>query len=139
MSFMGLERIPVKFSRVERSFFCNNNNLTTLENSPKIVYDNFGCYNNNLKTLEGCPSKIGGYLICYNNPIQTYEHIAEIKFDNTSFVQCGYHVNPPFDELYSYDAAEIQEIYKYRSPQRVIHLTPKKDLYMMSSLIKAKY
>ena len=39
----------------EGSFDCRNNNLTSLEGSPKIVKGDFYCANNKLTSLEGIP------------------------------------------------------------------------------------
>ncbi len=43
-----LGRIPVKFGRVNGSFECIDNGLTTLENCPDYTTDNFYCEYNNL-------------------------------------------------------------------------------------------
>jgi hypothetical protein len=49
-------------------FFCSYNNLTSLEGSPKEVGGNFSCYHNKLTSLEGSPKEVGGNFDCsYNN------------------------------------------------------------------------
>jgi hypothetical protein len=50
------------------SFYCNNNQLTSLKGSPESVGRNFYCYNNKLVSLEGAP-QVGGYYSCRYNPI----------------------------------------------------------------------
>jgi hypothetical protein len=55
LSGLGLEELPVKFGKVSGSFYCTENQLTTLEGSPEIVDGNFYCAENKLTTLEGGP------------------------------------------------------------------------------------
>ena len=50
-------------------FWCNDNQLTTLEGGPRVVRGNFNCYNNKLFKFEGSPDYINDYFYCYNNPI----------------------------------------------------------------------
>ena len=64
----GLKSIPLKFGKVSGSFYCYNNNLTSLEGSPTHVSGSFNCYNNNLTSLEGGPDEMGDFN-CDNNPI----------------------------------------------------------------------
>ena len=52
---------------VERDFFCSSNQLTSLEGCPNIVKGNFYCNNNKLTSLEGCPKTVGGSFFCSNN------------------------------------------------------------------------
>jgi hypothetical protein len=56
----GLEKLPMKFDRVEGDFDCNNNKLTTLEGSPKEVHGLFDCSDNKLSLLDGAPSRVNG-------------------------------------------------------------------------------
>jgi hypothetical protein len=58
---------------------CNNNNLTSLEESPKSVGGNFWCGNNNLTSLEGAPESIRGYFNCENNPVEQIWNLFEDK------------------------------------------------------------
>jgi hypothetical protein len=44
----GLTDLPVKFGKVNGTFFCSNNKLTTLKNYPTYVGGAFYCYNNKL-------------------------------------------------------------------------------------------
>ena len=65
----GLTELPsiLKDIDVGRFFICSNNNLTSLNNSPKTVGRYFSCNNNKLTSLEGAPSSVGGGFICSNN------------------------------------------------------------------------
>jgi hypothetical protein len=53
---------------VDGDFYCGNNNLTTLKNSPKTVGGSFGCSSNKLISLEGAPKFVGENFMCRFNP-----------------------------------------------------------------------
>ena len=60
-------------------FDCSSNNLTTLENCPKIVTGTFNCSENVLTSLEGAPSSVGEDFICNNNPVKfTREQVRAV-------------------------------------------------------------
>ena len=46
-----LSKLPVKFLKVDGSFDCSNNQLTTLVGSPTSISGGFYCYKNQLTTL----------------------------------------------------------------------------------------
>ena len=52
--------------KVIGDFFCQGNNLTSLEGCPKIVEGTFNCGHNNLTSLEGCPEIVKGSFWCEN-------------------------------------------------------------------------
>jgi hypothetical protein len=54
-----MKKLPVKFGKVSGYFWCNGNNLTTLEGCPNYVGGYFYCLSNNLTSLERCPKYIG--------------------------------------------------------------------------------
>ena len=62
-----LIKLPLKFRNVTGHFDCCNNQLTSLEGSPKEIGGNFICSSNQLISLEGCPSYVGGNFDCYHN------------------------------------------------------------------------
>ncbi|NBP59030.1 hypothetical protein EBU71_21275, partial [bacterium] len=64
-----LAELPLKFGRVAGVFFCNFNNLTTLDGAPEQVGDDFYCYENKLTSLEGGPKEVGGDFYCYENKL----------------------------------------------------------------------
>jgi hypothetical protein len=70
---LGLTKIPLKFRNVIGYFSCSNNQLTTLEGSPKHVGGYFSCSNNQLTSLEGSPKHVGGYFSCSNNQLTSLE------------------------------------------------------------------
>jgi hypothetical protein len=63
----GLTKLPVQFGIVTGNFLCWENNLTTLEGSPREVIGGFSCGFNQLTTLEGSPREVGKNFYCSNN------------------------------------------------------------------------
>ena len=99
---MGLTKIPHPFSNVFNGFYCHNNKLTTLENSPyscmffncsdnKLtnlkgspdeVMEIFSCTDNLLTTLKDGPSYVGGdYIVSFNSKLETLDIECEILGD----------------------------------------------------------
>jgi hypothetical protein len=68
-----MEKLPVKFGKVSGYFYCDGNNLTTLEGCPKYIGGVFSCGGNKLTTLEGAPKYIGGVFSCGGNKLTTLE------------------------------------------------------------------
>jgi hypothetical protein len=62
LTYKGLTELPYKFEKVTGNFWCDNNNLTSLNNSPNEIGGSFSCTHNNLITFEDKPNpqKIGG-------------------------------------------------------------------------------
>ena len=54
-------------------FDCSTNNLTTLENCPKIVTGTFNCSENVLTSLKGAPISVGDGFICSDNKLTSLE------------------------------------------------------------------
>ena len=69
----GLKKIPLKFGEVTGGFFCENNQLTSLEGAPHKVGGGFSCSNNQLTNLEGAPNTVGGIFNCENNQLTSLE------------------------------------------------------------------
>ena len=73
-SWQGLSDFKgVRFGKIGGKFYCDNNQLTTLEGAPREVGGVFYCTNNPLTTLEGAPQKVGGDFICSDNQLTTLE------------------------------------------------------------------
>ncbi len=68
-----LTKIPFKFGKVTGHFFCNFNNLKSLEGSPYEVGGSFLCYNNHLENLEGSPIEVGGGFDCSDNLLSSLD------------------------------------------------------------------
>ena len=68
---LGLTKIPINFTEVGRSFYCSENQLTSLEGAPRKVGGNFYCSWNQLTSLEGAPKEVGRHFSCYNNKLES--------------------------------------------------------------------
>ncbi len=73
LSKRGLTELP-DFSRVviKGDFYCEENQIDSLERAPREVTRDFYCYGNQLTTLRGAPSIVGGDFNCLNNPLENY-------------------------------------------------------------------
>ena len=63
----------VRFGKVGGSFYCNRNELTTLEGAPQTVKGYFRCDWNQLTTLEGAPQTVKGDFSCERNQLTSLE------------------------------------------------------------------
>ena len=68
-----LTKLPLKFGMVSGGFWCNYNQLTTLEGAPRSVGGDFWCFGNQLTTLKGAPESVVGYFNCSFNELTTLE------------------------------------------------------------------
>ena len=73
----NLEELPLTFNKVNGSFSCWANKLTTLKGSPKEVGGQFNCHDNQLITLEGAPKKVGRDFHCSHNQLISLEGAPE--------------------------------------------------------------
>jgi hypothetical protein len=89
----GLTKLPIKFKEVSGTFWCDNNDLTSLKGCPERVGGGFGCWNNKLTSLEGCPKYVNGDFYCYNNNIYTFEGIPDYTHIGSGFICHGNLVN----------------------------------------------
>ena len=71
-----MNKLPLKFNKVNGSFDCSNNNLETLEGSPKYVKNMFNCQYNKLTNLHFAPKKSESF-ICNRNMITSLEGCPE--------------------------------------------------------------
>jgi len=77
---MGLKEIPCIFpEKWDKSFWCGNNQLTSLDGVPKEIGGGFGCMNNKLTSLKGAPRKVGGVFNCSRNTTKfTEEDVRKV-------------------------------------------------------------
>ena len=68
----------VRFGKVSGGFFCDYNQLTSLEGAPQEVGGDFYCHHNRLTSLEGGPRKVGGSYYCNNNFLTSLEGAPEV-------------------------------------------------------------
>ena len=52
--------LGIRFGKAHWNFYCNGNNLTSLEGAPETVGGEFSCYNNRLTSLAGAPETVKG-------------------------------------------------------------------------------
>jgi len=73
----------IRFGKITKSFSCDDNNLKTLNGSPREVGGSFYCYDNPLISLEGAPSYICDYfgLKGYHSDYNLESFLKEIKED----------------------------------------------------------
>lgn len=71
LSGLKLSKLPIKFGIVTGHFWCNSNQLTTLEGAPLKVGGDFYCDSNKLTTLKKAPIKVGDGFYCDNNQLTT--------------------------------------------------------------------
>jgi len=67
----------VEFGEVTGDFWCQENQLTSLEGAPQNVGSGFYCANNQLTSLKGAPQKVGRDLHCYGNQLTSLEGLPE--------------------------------------------------------------
>ena len=79
-----INKIPIPFGSVSNNFYCDDNQLTTLENAPLAVgiqgIGHFVCSTNLITNLRFMPKKITGTFISRNNRLTSLEGI-EIDSD----------------------------------------------------------
>jgi len=86
-SILGdLKQLPLTFDKVNSSFYCDNNNLTTLEGCPNevrsIFSSIFSCGCNKLTSLEHSPKIVLGNFNCSENDITSLEGLENNSIDS---------------------------------------------------------
>ena len=72
-----LKKLPIEFNKVN-GFSCSNNQLTSLEGSPKEVNGYFSCSYNELTSLEGSPKEVNGEFWCNINELTSFKFAPKI-------------------------------------------------------------
>ena len=81
ISNLGLKKIPLKFGKIDGSFDCCSNELTTLEGAPSEVGGYFDCSENELSTLVGAPNKVDNEFYCSYNKLTTLKGAPKLVGD----------------------------------------------------------
>ena len=83
LTYMNLTELPCIFPEVwEKSFYCNDNQLTSIEGAPKIIGGSFICSYNKLTSLKGSPEKIKHSFYCNNNELTSLKGgPKEVKYE----------------------------------------------------------
>ena len=74
----GLTELPfyINFRKVDGSFYCYENELTTLRGCP-IKSFNFSCRNNHLYSLKWAPEYVSNIFSCYCNHLTSLEYLPK--------------------------------------------------------------
>ena len=70
----SMVKLPLSFNEVEGDFDISNNELTSLEGSPKKVSGSFLAHKNELTSLKGGPKEVGGSFIVLHNNITSLQN-----------------------------------------------------------------
>ena len=125
LSSRGLKRIPLKFRNVRGYFYCNYNQLTSLEGCPQSVGGAFSCSGNQLTSLEGCPQIVGGAFYCYSNKLTDFNGFPEYWTGIVAF-----NGNP---------VKKILDRFKRDLWCRVIHLLNEMDVIRGTDIIEQRF
>jgi hypothetical protein len=133
ISINYISKIPIQFGIVTSAFNCSNNNLTTLNGSPREIYGDFDCYSNELISLEGGPREVGGGYYCFDNKLISLKgspkevgcdfHCGDNKLQ--TLLGCPKEVGGYFD---CYGNPVYQEYIKYDSYNHYIRTIKLKSL-----------
>ena len=85
--------LGIRFGKVSGYFWCFDNQLRTLEGSPREVGEGFYCYGNQLRTLEGAPREVGGDFNCGINPLISLEGAPEVIMGSFRFKNIYFRYN----------------------------------------------
>ena len=78
----NLEKLPLKFNKVNGGFDCARNKLTSFEGSPVEVNSSFSCSVNNITSFEYFPRIVRGNFYCNHNNIKSFEYFPNFVYDN---------------------------------------------------------
>jgi len=67
MDLESLTKIPIRFRKVNVSFDCSYNKLTSLKDAPSYIGKGFYCNSNLLTSLKGSPPYVAGDFYCSFN------------------------------------------------------------------------
>jgi len=112
-----LTEIPIKFGRVDGSFYCQKNDLTTLIGLPTYIGGDLICYQNRLTNLVGAPNTIIGYTDVSNNMGLTTTYSGDTDIDLGTGSEIRYPVYIEWDLLpkeIESDKEHIRLILKYQ-------------------------
>jgi hypothetical protein len=70
----NLLKLPLSFNVVEGDFDISDNELTSLEGSPKKVTGSFMAHKNEIFSLKGGPKEVGGSFIILHNNVSSLEY-----------------------------------------------------------------
>ena len=65
--------MPVQFGKVNGNFYCEDNQVVSLQGAPTRVGGNFWCGINQLVSLQGAPTQVGGNFYCNYNKLTSLQ------------------------------------------------------------------
>ena len=77
ISYLGIDKIPVKFNKIKKDFNVRKNKLTSLKGCPEEVGAEFNCSDNELTSLKYIPKKIGGNIDLGENKIKSLKGLPK--------------------------------------------------------------
>src|SRR5574343_122005 len=149
LSNLQLDKLPLNFGKVSGSFYCGNNNLSSLESAPKVVGGIFYCPLNNLTTLHGCPKEVGADFNCGYNNLTTlqgspkevggdfyceYNNLTSLKGASQEIGGIFYYKSNPLPEEIL-DFKDIKYILKWQDDYSIWR-DDKLDLFRFGELVK---
>jgi len=63
----------VRFGSIKGDFYCDGNDMVSLEGGPRMVGGDFYCGHNELTSLKGCPKRVGNDFSCSHNELTSLE------------------------------------------------------------------
>jgi hypothetical protein len=81
-------KLIIRFNKINGYFICQNLNLTSLKNCPKIVNVWFDCSWNKLTSLKYSPETVNGSFHCWSNTKkfteEEVEEVCDVKYHITT-------------------------------------------------------
>jgi hypothetical protein len=105
LSDKKLSKLPIKFGNVSGDFYCDTNQLTSLDGTPQFVGGDFYCYRNQLTSLKDAPKEVGESFNCDDNRLTSLDGAPKsvsgafkcINNQLTSLVGCPQEVGGSFN------------------------------------------
>jgi hypothetical protein len=133
---LKIDKIPFKFGKVTGDFYCNNNNLNSLDGSPYEVGGDLSANINRLISLEGGPKKVGGNYHCLG---QDFSNILTLISLKGSPLEVGGYINCKKNNIcnfYGFDTIFPDELSEVDYQHLTISRNPVDEIYQLCPTIK---
>ena len=110
----------LRFGKVTEGFFCNGNNLKTLDGSPREVRWSFGCWDNPLISLKGAPLKMeidSLFIFCSELQDDHFSTNCSIKYNLEAFLEAIEKDRPGTPELLLTHHFLTPQVIKHKSEE----------------------
>lgn len=122
LSYQQLIHISVKFAHVG-DFYCDHNQLTSLDFCPTHVDRDFYCDHNQLTSLDFCPTRIGGDFCCDHNQLTSLEfcpvHVGGRFYCGQNYLLQNIQNITKFNEIYQFHQVTKIMLIKERLMQKL--------------------